>query len=111
MAFNNSLTIGADNFERLENGLWIHSTASADQPFYLRLKSTVNPSGNSSYLVRFEWHKNSPTVGMLDDVYSYHSVINVPLRAFTETEISRLIAMSGTFLSPSNLTRLLRGER
>lgn len=111
MAFDSSLTIASAQYERLDLGRYILGTSTADQPSLLTFKSTVNPNGPSSYLVRFEEHKNSPVAGAEDDILSYHSVIKVPLKAFTQSDVETLIARHNAFFTTTNLTKLLRGER
>lgn len=111
MAFNNSLTIGAKTFERLEDGKFINAATTVDEPEYFILKSTPKQVGNSSYLIRFEKSKNNSTVGSEDDVLSVHCVVNVNLKAFAQADVEALYASLNSFLVTANWTKLLRGER
>lgn len=122
MALADSLTVFSTPFERLDNGLWIASTSSADQPYYLRIKSEVNPDTVANYLVRCEQYLNSLTPGAPDDVLSAHMVIRGSLKRFTQANIESavdnvyhvlrgLTAANVPATNSGQMTRILRGER
>lgn len=111
MAFNNSLTLGTRTFERLDNGLFILSTSTADEPTQLTLRSNVRPDGESDYLVKMTKNKNSSIAGAKDDVLQVYTVIRFPLKAFTQTELETEWATVKDFLVTANITKLLRGEK
>lgn len=111
MAFNNTLTIGAETFERLDNGKWILSTSTADEPLILEVKSTIRPDGVSEYVLKQTMNKNSSTAGAKDDQLIAYTVMRLPLKAFTQAQLEARLASNNTFLSSANITKILRGER
>lgn len=111
MAFNSTLTIGTNTYERLDTGRYINVASTADQPILLTLKSTIDPNATSNYLVRFEQMKNSSVPGAEDDKLSVHMVIKLPLKAFNQTDVENYISQVNSFLTSANLTKLMRGER
>lgn len=78
MAFADTLTITPDTFERLDNGKWISSTSTADEPHYLAVDNTVNPDGTSSYVVKVTKNKNSAVAGQADLIGQVHVVFKAP---------------------------------
>lgn len=111
MAFNNTLTLGTSTFERLENGKFILSTSTADQPVLLLLTANVKPEGRSEYVVKSEEYRNSSVPGAADERLEVYTVIRGPIKVFSQTEMEAHLARVNTFLSSANLTKLLRGER
>jgi len=115
----NTFTLASNDYERLDNGLWINTTKTIEGSDYYTLstKSTVKTGGKvpSRYVIRADFRKDLSTPepgGALEDVLTSYIVINGSTRAFSQTDITDMIIQVRTFAEDADyLARVLRGEK
>lgn len=106
------LTSWFGSFEKMDNGLYIASASSADEPKYLKATSNIDYDGISYLSTRVEWLKNALVPGAKDDKGEVYIVFRGSLRRFTPKEVSAAIATcSVPFRATDLAARFYRGER
>lgn len=119
MALADPTTYGAaTSFKRIADGKYLEASSTIDEPLWLEVQNTPNPSGVSSYLVKFSQHKNVPGTPNYgdkpapDDVSSVHIVVRWSHRAHTQTQIKALIDLLVGMIGTSGYQdQILRFER
>lgn len=100
------------SFERMDNGLYIASASSADEPKYLKAVSNIDYDGISYLSTRVEWNKNALVPGAKDDRGEMYIVFRGSLRRFSPKEVSAgIAACSVPFRAQDLAPRFYRGER
>lgn len=114
-----TVTFGtAVNYDRIGDGLFLASTSTLDQPVQFSIQNTLDPNGTSSFVTKLTWAKNAPGSAPYgekpqpDDVLQYHSVIRVPHRSFTNTEVNQARDIhTGFMYAAGYMAKLLSGQK
>lgn len=105
----------AVNYNRIEPGLFVLSSSTADEPSYMTVKSNVRNSGKASdYLIRFDRHKNvaGAAIGSSDAQLTSYLVIRCDFGYFTVADVKDQLSLLGNWAYNSGqLDKVLRGER
>lgn len=114
-----TLTFGTSaNYNRTGDGIYLKEGTTVDEPTWLTLQNTLNPSGVSSFVAKLQYSKNvpgSPSYGaqpVPDDVSSIHVVVRQAHRAHTAANMATFRdELCGFLLGPARWDKFLRGEK
>lgn len=114
MAFPDPIIVGSKSFNKIRDGFYMLSTASADQPNSLSIKSNIRASGVSDFVIRRDIALNTVGMGGLpspDSVLQVYSVFRYDLKDWTPATVLGTYADLSTFMNATDsMSRLLQGQ-
>lgn len=108
MSLPDPVVIGVAQFARLQEGRYILTASTADEPVLLSVDSTIKPDGTSSFVTKLQEHKND--VNGVDKLAQAHVVFRWD-SGTTQASLENLFGQLKTMLDATAITRLMRGER
>jgi hypothetical protein len=97
-------------YAQTDFGRYVNEASTLDEPIRLAINSTLKSEGESSFVVRFDEHKNSE-VGMDDDHLAVYLVTRGNMRVFGPADIRAYIEDIVAITEVANLEKILRGQR
>lgn len=95
----------------IDVGRYIADASTGDEPQLLSVDSSLKPgTDKSSFVIRFDQHKNNAVTGV-DDKIAIYMVTRGNLEAFSDAELTIGYDRVRAMLSAANLVRLRRRER
>lgn len=98
------------SFSQINFGSYIDQASTIDEKQTLTIKSTLKPTGTSSFVVRFDKSQNSSVAGAPDDVQTVYVVSRGDFRVYTPADYRAMVAQLNAVMSEANIIRLFRGE-
>lgn len=97
-------------FSQLNFGEYIDQASTYDESRKLSVQSQLKSEGISSFVARFDEHRNSEA-GSGDDPLAVYVVCRGNFRAYTPADVHTYVSHLGELLTTPNLVRIFRGER
>jgi len=105
------VSLSPREFSQLNFGEYINTASTHDEKKTLSVQSTLKAKGQSSFVLRFDEHRNAVDTSSPDDALAVYTVVRGDFRVYSAANIAAYVADIGALLSEANVVRILRGER